>query len=133
MPLRLKKTCRFCSNEELKPSRAPSDRLLRMIFLRKHFCPHCFDSFLRPALPTLTTLLVWAALYCASYLAVGNPTEMATYDWPDERAPAIRQALFAPLIRLDPRVQESRLKNDWHEQPIKPDQIAEGLDGRVLR
>ncbi len=123
MAFQLKKTCPFCSEEELQPATASRDRSWRMVCLAKWYCPHCFDRFFRPALPTLLTLLAWSALYCGAYLATANPAAIGTYQWPDERAPVIAKYLFAPLISIDPRVAEARLDHTVHQRPVRAQQF----------
>lgn len=138
MALQFKKTCKFCSEEELKPANASRDRSWRLLCLSKWYCPHCFDRFLRPALPTVLTLLVWSALYGGAYLATADPAAIGTYQWPDDRAPVIAQGVFAPLISIDPRVTEARLDHTVHKRPVRAqqfraEQIAAGGEARALR
>lgn len=108
----------------------PFDWLRKLFSIGTYFCPHCFDVFRRPAIPGLAAILFWLGGYAAIYSVVADPVALVQYQWPDDRASVNQQLIFAPLIKIDPRIKAARLDNDVYERPVR-ERLAEG-PARVL-
>ncbi|MFK7821275.1 MAG: hypothetical protein AB8G99_21350 [Planctomycetaceae bacterium] len=75
---------------------------------------------MRPALPTFTTLLLAAAMYLASYAVLVDPQKIVEFEWPDQQTQVIRQTVYAPLLRIDPRVHEAIITRDAFLNAVTP-------------
>ncbi len=124
--------CKFCYEQKLeKAPPRPFDWLRRLMCIGTYFCPHCFDEFRRPTIPGLATVLFWLGGYVAIYAVVADPVELVAYEWPDDRALVNQQLIFAPLIKIDPRIHEARLDRNVYKRGVS--QVAEENAGTVLR
>lgn len=110
---------------------SPAARMWRLVCLRPHFCTHCFDGFLRPALPTLACLTLWLGVYVASYSVCVDPEQVVKFKWPDGQAQVVRQTMYAPLLKLDPRVKEAIAEREAFRKAIpRSDNQAANFDTR---
>ncbi len=115
-----RKQCRFCRGQALEPMpRHPFEWLRRLFCLGLFYCPHCFDLFLRPVRPRLLSVAFLSLLYVGAYVSFSDPSSTATLHWPDRGAPVVRQTVFAPLIRYDPRIREARLDEAVLSRPVR--------------
>ncbi len=130
----LRKNCRFCHKEKLQPATPNGFDWLRSIFcIGTYFCPHCFDVFRRPVRPGLLALLAWACCYFSLYVFTTAPVNIVQYEWPDQKASVVSQFVFAPLIKIDPRVREARLNFESFSTPVKEANVAEEPGSTVVR